>query len=88
MRPKSFFVNGGAGRVLCSIPAFEKYQEEHPDEDFLIICEGGTDFFKGHPTLYGKVYDNWHKNLFKEKSRKAIQKSTIKKTFKIIKSLI
>ena len=28
------------------------------------------------------------KNLFKEKDRKAIQKSTIKKTFKIIKSLI
>ncbi|MDB9704716.1 CinA family protein [bacterium] len=27
-------------------------------------------------------------NVFKEKSRKAIQKSTIKKTFKIIKSLI
>ena len=28
------------------------------------------------------------KNIFKEKSRKAIQKSTIKKTFKIIKSII
>ena len=28
------------------------------------------------------------KNIFKEKSRKAIQKSTIKKTFKIIKSQI
>ena len=28
------------------------------------------------------------KNVFKEKSRKAIQKSTIKETFKIIKSLI
>ena len=28
------------------------------------------------------------KNVFKEKSRKAIQKSTIKKNFKIIKSLI
>lgn len=67
MRPKSFFVNGGAGRVLCSIPAFEKYQEDHPDEDFLIICEGGTDFFKGHPTLYSKVYDSWHKNLFRDK---------------------
>jgi len=67
MRPKSFFVNGGAGRVLCSIPAFEKYQEDHPDEDFLIVCEGGTDFFKGHPTLYGKVYDYWHKNLFRDK---------------------
>ncbi|AOV57614.1 hypothetical protein N170310_109 [Synechococcus phage S-CAM1] len=67
MRPKSFFINGGAGRVLCSIPALEKYQEDHPDEEFLIVCEGGTDFFKGHPTLYGKVYDNWHKNLFRDK---------------------
>jgi hypothetical protein len=67
MRPKSFFINGGAGRVLCSIPALEKYQEDHPDEDFVIVCEGGTDFFKGHPTLYSHVYDNWHKNLFRDK---------------------
>ena len=44
MRPKSFFVNGGASRMICSIPAFEKYQEEHPDEDFVIVCEGGSDF--------------------------------------------
>ena len=66
MRPKSFFINGGAGRVLCSIPALEKYQEDHPDEEFLIVCEGGTDFFKGHPKLDHKVYDHWHKNLFQE----------------------
>jgi ADP-heptose:LPS heptosyltransferase len=67
MRPKAFFVNGGAGRVVCSIPAFEKYQEENPDEDFLIVCEGGTDFIKGHPSLYPRVYDHWHKNLFRDK---------------------
>ena len=67
MRPKSFFINGGAGRCLCAIPALEKYQEDHPDEDFFIICEGGTDMFKGHPTLYNKVYDSWHKNLFRDK---------------------
>lgn len=67
MRPKSFFINGGAGRVICSIPAFEKYQEEHPEEDFIIVCEGGSDFFRGHPTLYKRVYDHWHKNLFQEK---------------------
>lgn len=67
MRPKSFFINGGAGRVICSIPALEKYQEDHPDEDFVIVCEGGTDFFKGHPTLYDKVYDHWHKGLFQDK---------------------
>ena len=64
MRSKAFFVNGGAGRVISSIPAFEKYAENH--DDFIIVCEGGTDFFKGHPTLDGKVYDHWHKNLFRD----------------------
>ena len=51
MRSKAFFINGGAGRVISSIPAFEKYAENH--DDFIIVCEGGTDFFKGHPTLDG-----------------------------------
>ena len=64
MRSKAFFVNGGAGRVICSIPAFEKYAETH--DDFIIVCEGGTDFFKGHPTLDGKAFDNWHKGLFEQ----------------------
>ncbi len=64
MRSKAFFVNGGAGRVISSIPAFEKYAENN--DDFIIVCEGGTDFFKGHPTLDGRVYDHWHKNLFQE----------------------
>jgi ADP-heptose:LPS heptosyltransferase len=66
-RPKAFFLNGGAGRILCSIPALEKYQEESGDEDFIIVCEGGTDMFKGHSSLDGRTYDNWQKNLFKEK---------------------
>ena len=64
MRSKAFFVNGGAGRVISSIPAFEKYAETH--DDFVIVCEGGTDFFKGHPTLDDKVYDHWHKRVFQE----------------------
>jgi hypothetical protein len=64
MRSKAFFMNGGAGRVICSIPAFEKYAEKN--EDFIIVCEGGTDFFKGHPTLHNKVFDNWHKGLFEK----------------------
>lgn len=67
MRSKAFFINGGAGRVICAIPALEKYQEESGDKNFLIICEGGTDFFKGHPTLYARTYDHWHKNLFEDK---------------------
>lgn len=67
MRSKAFFVNGGYGRVVCSIPAFEKYAEESGDNDFIIVCEGGTDAFKGHPVLDERAYDIWHKNLFREK---------------------
>ncbi len=66
-RSKAFFLNGGAGRMLCSIPAFELYEKESGDKDFIIICEGGTDVFKGHPTLDSRTYDVWHKNLFAEK---------------------
>lgn len=64
MRSKAFFINGGAGRVICSIPAFEKYAETH--DDFIIVCEGGTDFYKGHPVLHKHVFDNWHKGLFEK----------------------
>ena len=46
-RAKAFFINGGAGRVICSIPALEKYAEE-TSKNFIIVCEGGTDFYKGH----------------------------------------
>jgi hypothetical protein len=63
-RSSAFFINGGAGRVICSIPAFEKYEQEHPEDDFIIICEGGMDFFKGHPTLHTRAYDVGHKGLF------------------------
>jgi ADP-heptose:LPS heptosyltransferase len=66
-RSKAFFVNGGAGRMVSSIPAFEKYQEESDDKDFIIVCEGGSEIFKGHPTLEDRVFDIWHKNLFKDK---------------------
>ena len=66
-RSTAFYTNGGAGRHLCSIPAFEKYQEENPDDDFIIVCEGGMDMYKGHPTLHKRAYDNWHKGLFEDK---------------------
>ena len=54
-------MNGGAGRVIASIPAFEKLYEK--DKDFIIVCEGGMDFYKGHPQLHELAYDHWHKNL-------------------------
>ena len=65
-RSSAFFINGGAGRVICSIPAFEKFIEESPEDDFIIVCEGGMDFFKGHPTLHNRAYDVGHKGLFEQ----------------------
>jgi ADP-heptose:LPS heptosyltransferase len=63
-RSTAFFINGGAGRVITSIPAFEAYEKENPNDDFIIVCEAGTDFYKGHPTLHKRAYDTWHKGLF------------------------
>ena len=63
---KAFFINGGAGRTLCSVPALENYANDNPNDDFIIVCEGGTDFYKGHPKLHFRAYDVWHKNLFNE----------------------
>lgn len=65
-RSTAFFINGGAGRVICSIPAFTKFAEENPNDDFIIVCEGGMDFFKGHPLLHKRAYDVWHKGLFEQ----------------------
>jgi hypothetical protein len=63
-RSKAYFINGGAGRVLSSIPAFEKLAET--DNDFLVICEGGSDLLRGHPILDKRSFDHWHKGLFND----------------------
>lgn len=67
VRSKAFFLNGGIGRILCAIPALEKYHEESGDKDFLVVCEGAVDILKGHPVLDAKTYDIFHKNLFHTK---------------------
>ena len=66
-RPKAFFLNGGMGRIISAIPALEKYQEANTDPNFIIVIEGICDILNGHPTLDGKTYDMYHKNLFHTK---------------------
>jgi len=59
---KIFFINGGAGRVLASIPALE---ESHRRSELGgIICEGGMEFYMGHPILQHVAWDVNHKGLF------------------------
>ncbi len=64
IKSKAFFINGGVGRVLCSIPALENYQKESGDENFIIVIEGGLTFFEDHPTLSKHTYTHNHKGLF------------------------
>ena len=52
---------------MCSIPALEKYKENHPEENFVIVCEGGMELYRGHPTLHKHCFEAWHKNLFIDK---------------------
>jgi hypothetical protein len=60
---KAFFVNGGAGRVLCSIPALEYYME-HTDPDVIIVVEGWIELFLS-TKLRDRVFPAGHKDLFK-----------------------
>jgi ADP-heptose:LPS heptosyltransferase len=59
---KVFFINGGAGRVIASIPALE--ESEKRGELAGIVCEGGMEFYLGHPTLQNKAWDVNHKGIF------------------------
>jgi len=59
---KVVFINGGAGRVISSIPALEELNERN--ELAGIVCEGGMEFYLGHPTLQDKAFDVNQKGLF------------------------
>jgi len=61
---KAFFINGGCGRVLCSMPALEKYAEK--DDDFIIVAESWGELYFLNDKLRDKVYQMAHKGLFEE----------------------
>jgi len=63
---KAFFINGGIGRVLCSIPALEWYKE-NVDSDVVIVSESWTELFLTSPSLRNNVWPMDHKGLFEEK---------------------
>jgi len=60
---KVFVINGGAGRVICALPALQKYYKNH-GPDFYILSESGIEFFVGHPELQDLSFELNHKGLF------------------------
>ena len=63
-RKKVFMVSGGAGRIICALPAFEKYLKANGPDSFYIISQSGLQFFLG-TELQDIAFDPTHKGLFK-----------------------
>lgn len=66
-RSTAFYINGGIGRVICAIPALEKFHKNNPDDDFIIFSEFTYEAFSGHPELHARAYPVGHMHLFKDK---------------------
>jgi len=60
---KAFFINGGAGRVLCAIPALE-YHIQNIDPTAPIIAESWMDLFLTSKIIRNNVYHLNHNGLF------------------------
>lgn len=60
---KAFIINGGAGRVLCAIPALERYAIDHNGE-IVIISEAWGELYLTSKILRDKVYPIGNKDLF------------------------
>jgi len=60
---KVFAINGGAGRVICALPALEKYYQTNGPE-FYIYSESGLDFFAGNKHLQDLTYTPETKDVF------------------------
>jgi ADP-heptose:LPS heptosyltransferase len=60
---KVFSISGGAGRVLCSIPALEKYYKKNGN-NFYIYSESGMEFFAGNKMLQDLTYTPDTKDVF------------------------
>ena len=60
----TFFLSGGAGRVITAIPALEKYARLNPKDDFKVIVHGWENLYWNHPLLQQKTFGIETKGLF------------------------
>jgi len=64
-KKKVFMLSGGAGRIICALPAFEKYVKDNGKDDVYIISQSGLEFFLG-TEFQDITFDLGHKGLFKD----------------------
>ena len=63
-RKKVFHLDGGAGRVICALPALEKYAKKNPDKDFNVIIGGWDTLTFGNRLLQDNTYSMDVKGIF------------------------
>lgn len=61
---KTFIIDGGAGRVIASIPALEKYVLNHPDENVTILVHGWSEVFLSNKLLQNITFNMNQKGVF------------------------
>jgi hypothetical protein len=66
---KTVFINGGAGRMICALPALERFIQENPDG--YIVTEAGLDFVWGNRILQDRTLEINTKGLFENIIRKS-----------------
>lgn len=59
-----FVIDGGAGRAVTSIPAFLKYAQKNPNDDFRICIHGWDNLFWGIPELQDRTFNIDNKGIF------------------------
>lgn len=60
----TFIISGGAGRVVTSIPALEKYHRLNPEDNFKVLVHGWHQLFWSHPILQNRTYEANQKGTF------------------------
>jgi ADP-heptose:LPS heptosyltransferase len=60
----TFVISGGAGRVIASIPALEKYARLNPHDDFKVIIHGWENLLWSHPVLQNRTFGFGQKGMF------------------------
>lgn len=60
----TFIISGGAGRVVASVPALEKYHRLNPDDDFKVLVHGWDSLFWSHPILQDRTFEANQKGTF------------------------
>lgn len=61
---KVFMIDGGAGRVIASMPALERYINENPQDDVKIFVYGWDSLFWSNKTLQNKTFNANDKGVF------------------------